>query len=123
MEREQKLKLPEVYEETHDSFLALPTPATGRKHEQPSIPGNFPIRSTSIKTEREEREFSPLNSEKPESYYRAFPAETNKEDVTYLTNMENKVLKEVFKIQHELIQGMVASQNRLATAIALPEPA
>ena len=79
LEREQNLKLPEVDEGTHDSFLALPTPATGRKHEQPSIPGNFPIRSTSIKTEREEREFSPLNSEKPESYYRAFPAETNKE--------------------------------------------
>ena len=101
MEREQKLKLREVDEETLDSFLALSTPATGRKHEQPSIPGNFPIRSTSIKTEREKREFSPPKSEKPESYYRAFPAETKKEDVTYLTNMENKMLKEVFKIQHE----------------------
>ena len=32
------------------------------------------------------------------------------------------MLKEVFKIQHEQIQGMVASQNQLATAIALPEP-
>ena len=122
LEREQNLKLPEVDEGTHDSFLALPTPATGRKHEQPSIPGNFPIRSTSIKTEREKGELSPLNSEKPESYYRAFSAETKKEDVTHLTNMENEMLKEVFKIQHEQIQGMVASQNQLATAIALPEP-
>ena len=68
LEREQKLKLPEVDEETHDSFLALPTPATGCKHEPPSIPGNFPIHSTSIKTEREKRELSPLNSEKPEFY-------------------------------------------------------
>ena len=110
LEREQNLKLPEVDEGTHDSFLALPTPATGRKHEQPSIPGNFPIRSTSIKTEREKGELSPLNSEKPESYYRAFSAETKKEDVTRLTNMENEMLKEVFKIQHEQIQGMVASQ-------------
>ena len=32
------------------------------------------------------------------------------------------MLKEVFKIQHEQIQGMVASQNQLATAITLPEP-
>ena len=63
LEREQKLKLPEVDEGTHDSFLALPTPATGRKQEQPSIPGNFPIPSASIKTEREKRELSPLNSE------------------------------------------------------------
>ena len=122
LEREQNLKLPEVDEGTHDSFLALPTPATGRKHEQPSIPGNFSIRSTSIKTEREKGELSPLNSQKPESYYRAFSAETKKEDVTHLTNMENEMLKEVFKIQHEQIQGMVASQNQLATAIALPEP-
>ena len=122
LKREQNLKLPEVDEGTHDSFLALPTPATGRKHEQPSIPGNFLIRSTSIKTEREKGELSPLNSEKPESYYRAFSAETKKEDVTHLTNMENEMLKEVFKIQHEQIQGMVASQNQLATAIALPEP-
>ena len=113
LEREQKLKLPEVDEETHDSFLALPTPATGCKHEPPSIPGNFPIHSTSIKTEREKRELSPLNSEKPESYFRAFPAETKKEDVSHLTNMENEMLKEVFKIQHEQIQGMVASQNQL----------
>ena len=29
LEREQKLKLPEVDNETHDSFLALPTPTTG----------------------------------------------------------------------------------------------
>ena len=36
--------------------------------------------------------------------------------------MENEMLKEVFKIQHEQIQGMVASQNQLATAIALLEP-
>ena len=50
LEREQKLKLPEVDEEAHDSFLALPPPATGHKHEQPSIPGNFPIRSTRRKT-------------------------------------------------------------------------
>ena len=68
LEKEQKLKLTELDEETHDSFLALPTPATGRKHEQPSIPGNCPIRCTGIKTKREEREFSPLNSEKPESH-------------------------------------------------------
>lgn len=32
------------------------------------------------------------------------------------------MLKEVFKTQHKKIQGMVASQNHLATAIALPEP-
>ena len=32
------------------------------------------------------------------------------------------MLREVLKIQHEQIQGMVASQNQLATAIALPEP-
>ena len=61
LEREQKLKLPEVDNETHDSFLALPTPTTGCKHEKPSIPGNSPIHSTSTKTEREEREFSPFN--------------------------------------------------------------
>lgn len=54
LEREQKLKLPEVDNETHDSFLALPTPTTGCKHEKPSIPGNSPIHSTSTKTEREE---------------------------------------------------------------------
>ena len=30
------------------------------------------------------------------------------------------MLKEVFKIQHQQIQGMVASQNPLATAISLP---
>ena len=120
LEREQKLKLPEVDEGTHDSFLALPTPATGCKHEPPSIPGNFPIHSTSIKTEREKRELSPLNSEKPEFYYHAFPAETKKEEVTHLTNMENEMLKEVYKIQHQQIQGMVASQNQLATAISLP---
>ena len=92
LEREQNLKLPEVDEGTHDSFLALPTPATGRKHEQPSI----------NKTEREKKR-------KPESYYRAFPAETKKEEVTHLTNMENEMPREVFKIQHEQIQGMVAS--------------
>ena len=48
--------------------------------------------------------------------------ETKKEDVTHLTNTENKMLEEVFKIQHKQIQGMVASQHHLATAIALPEP-
>lgn len=122
LEKEQKLKLAEVTDESHDSFLALPTPATGRKHEQPSIPGNSPIRSTGVKVKREEREFSPLNPEKSEFDYHAFPAETKKEDVTHLTNMENEMLKEVFKIQHEQIQGMVASQHHLATAIALPEP-
>ena len=122
LEKEQKLKLAEVTDESHDSFLALPTPATGRKHEQPSIHGNSPIRSTGVKVKREEREFSPLNSEKSEFYYHAFPAETKKEDVTHLTNTENEMLKEVFKIQHEQIQGMVASQHHLATAIAIPEP-
>ena len=122
LEKEQKLKLAEVTDESHDSFLALPTPATGRKHEQPSIPGNSPIRSTGVKVKRQEREFSPFNPEKSEFYYHAFPAETKKEDVTHLTNMENEMLKEVFKIQHEQIQGMVASQHHLATAIALPEP-
>ena len=61
LEREQKLKLPEVDNETHDSFLALPTTTNGCKHEQPSIPGNSPIHSTSTKTEREETEFSPFN--------------------------------------------------------------
>ena len=122
LEKEQKLKLAEVTDESHDSFLALPTPATGRKHEQPSIPGNSPICSTGVKVKREEREFSPFNPEKSEFYYHAFPAETKKEDVTHLTNTENEMLKEVFKIQHEQIQGMVASQHHLATAIALTEP-
>ena len=55
------------------------------------------------------------------SCYRAFPAET-KEDVTHLTNTEDGILKEVFKIQHKQIQGLVASQYQLATVIALPEP-
>ena len=36
--------------------------------------------------------------------------------------MENEMLKQVFKIQHKQIQGMVGSQNQLATAIALQEP-
>ena len=53
IEREQKLKLPEVEDETRDSFLAFPTPATSRRHEQPSLPVNSPIRSTGIKTKRE----------------------------------------------------------------------
>ena len=61
LEREQKLKLPEVDKETRDSFLVLPTPTTGCKHGQRSIPGNSLIQSTSTKTECEEREFSPLN--------------------------------------------------------------
>ena len=72
IERKQKLKLPEVEDETRDSFLALPTPATSRKHEQPSLPVNSPIRSTAIKTKREERESLLLNLEKPESHYRPF---------------------------------------------------
>lgn len=122
LERKEKLKLSEVNDKTHDSFLSLPTPATGRKHEQLLIPGNSPIHSTGIKTKRKERAFSPLNSEKPESYYHAFPGETKKEVVTHLTNMENEMVKEVFTIHQEQIQGMVASQNHLATAIALPDP-
>ena len=36
--------------------------------------------------------------------------------------MKNEMPKEVFKIQHEQIQGIVASQNQLATAVALQEP-
>ena len=75
MERGQKLKLLEVDDETHDSFLALPTPATGGKHEQPSIQGSSPICSTSIKIIDEEREFSSLNTENPESHHRAFLVE------------------------------------------------
>ena len=32
------------------------------------------------------------------------------------------MLREVLKIQHEQIQGIVASQNQLATTISLQDP-
>ena len=32
------------------------------------------------------------------------------------------MLKQVFKIQHEQIQGMVASRNQLTTAFTLQDP-
>ena len=124
MEEEQKLKLPEQ-DKSLDSFLALPTPAFNCQHKhKPPPPVNTPRGPTGIKSEREEsqRESRPLNPEASEFHYRAFPVEVKREDVAHSTNREDEILKEIFKVQQEQIQGMFASQKQIATVITLPQP-
>ena len=124
MEEEQKLKLPEQ-DKSLDSFLALPTPAFNCQHKhKPPPPVNTPRGPTRIKSEREEsqRESRPLNPEASEFHYRAFPVEVKREDVAHSANREDKILKEIFKVQQEQIQGLFASQKQIAKAITLPQP-
>ena len=122
MEEEQKVKLPEQ-DKSLDSFIALPTPSFDG---EPLPPVNTPRGPTGIKSERGEIEREsrrrPLNPEASEFYYRAFPVEVKKEDVAHSTNREDEILKEIFRVQQEQIQGMFASQNQIATAITLPQP-
>ena len=121
LEEKQKLKLPARDDESRDSFLALPTPASDRKYKPPPSLVNPPVGLAGVKSELEhkEREHQPFNPKAPEFHYHAFP-DGIKKDV-HSSNNETEILKDAFRIQQEQIQGMFASQNQIATAFTLPQ--
>ena len=126
-ELEEELKLPARDEECHDSFFALPRPASDCKHELPPSFVNAPLRLAGVKPEleRKEREPQPLNPAAPEFRYRAFSSEIKreiKEETPNVQKSDEKLLKEVFKIQQSQIENMISSQQQLATAVTLLQP-
>ena len=77
LEEEQKQTLPARDDESRDSFLALRTPTSDRKHEPLPSTVNTPVGLAAIKTELkriEKKEPHQLNPSAPEFHYRAFPA-------------------------------------------------
>ena len=125
---EQKPKLPACDDESRDSFLALPTPASDRKHKPLPSPVNTPVGLAAIKTELkriEKKEPQQLNPAAPEFHYRAFLGEIKgeiKPETPSTQKSDEELLKEVFKIQQDQIQNMISSQQQLATAVTLPQP-
>lgn len=77
LEEEQKQTLPARDDESRDSFLALRTPTSDRKHEPLPSTVNTLVGLAAIKTELkriEKKEPHQLNPSAPEFHYSAFPA-------------------------------------------------
>ena len=68
---------------------------------------------------KRERESRPLKAKVSEFYYRPFPGEMKteiKEETPSAQKSEDELLKEDFTLQLKQIQGMLSSQQQLATA-------
>ena len=98
-------------------------PASDHKQEPLPSAVNTPVGLAAVISKlihNEKKDPQQLNPAPPEFYYRAFPPKI-KPEMPSIQKNDKELLKEVFKIQQDQIKNMISSQQKLATAVTLPQ--
>ena len=105
------------------SRVTLPEPKRERLS-LPFLPGHEDRGVDNFKAESENyQQLSPLDPHAPEFLPLPHGIKTERRDENSMQQVrDEKLLKEVFKMQQEQIQRMVSSQHQLATVMTLPQP-